>query len=223
MTAYNDKIDALITFIQTDKFSSRAWEKRGLNPSDNEMCKFLQDTFNNIGEELKSALVADKKCNSLKSILKAGLKLFTKSDYDTEEKELICDTFNTLAKIVNVDFASTLNKWLYGPQLSSLFKIGKIFNPEKIVYTLQQPCVKCRTELETHIKKIKEGIPDTNWFVVKCNNCKELNLLTLEPNIGELKFGNYELVENLFKQDYTYEQAQMRLEQIKLYRNNSYY
>jgi hypothetical protein len=218
MTAYNNQIDALIAFIQTDKFCLSAWDERGLNPSDNEMCKFLQDTFNNIAEELKMTIISNKKGGALKSILKTGLKLFSKSDYDTEEKQFICDTFNTLAKIVDVNFASTLNKWLYGSLLSSLFNIGRILKPEKIIHTLQQPCVKCGTELETHIKKIEEGIPETNWFIVKCNNCKELNLLTLEPNIKELEFGNYELVENLFKQDYPYEQAQTRLEQIKLYR-----
>jgi len=218
MINYNDQSEALITFIQTDKFCLSAWNERGLNASDNEMCKFLQDTFNDIAEELKSAIIANKKSNSLKSILKTGLKLFSKNDYDTEEKEFICDTFSTLAKIVDIDFASTLNKWLYGSLLSSLFKIGRILTPEKIIHTLQQPCIKCGTELETHIKKTEEGIQDTNWFIIKCNNCRELNLLTLEPNIKELEFGNYELVENLFKQDYTYEQAQTRLEQIKFYR-----
>ncbi|GGH23165.1 DUF4844 domain-containing protein [Mucilaginibacter phyllosphaerae] len=218
MTANIDKVNALTAFIQADKFGLREWGNRGLNPSDNEMCKFLQDTFNDIAEELKSTILADKKSSSLKPILKAGLRLFPNSAYDTEEKEFICDTFNTLAKIIDVDFASTLNKWLYGSLLSALLKIGKILNPEKIIYTLQQPCNKCGIELETHVNKIEQGIPDTNWFIVKCNNCKALNLLTLEPDIKGMKFGNYELVENLFKQDYTYEQAQIRLEQITTYR-----
>jgi hypothetical protein len=218
MNTQNDIIDSLTAFIKRDKFSTDEWDERGLNQSDNKMCEYLQATFNDIAEELKSAIIADKKSPSLKSILKNGLKRFSKNHYDTEEREFISDTFNMLSKIVDVDLASTLNKWVYGFLLSSLFKMGQILNNEKIIYTLQQPCVKCETELETQIKKVQEGIPDTNWFIVKCNKCGELNLLTLEPNIKELKFGNYELVENLFKEDYTYDQAQTRLDQIKLYR-----
>lgn len=155
MTAYNNQVDAIITFIKTDKFGPKAWDERGLKPSDDKMCTYLQDAFNDIAEELKTAIIANKKERSLKSILKTGLELFSKNDYDTEEKEFICDTFSTLAKIVGVDFASTLNKWLYGSLLSSLFKIGRILNPGKIIHTLQQPCVKCETELELTLKKLK--------------------------------------------------------------------
>lgn len=218
MVHLDDKINALQEFINEEKFSAIAWNNRGLNQSDEDTCDYLQETFNEVAEKLKLALIANKKNGHLKSILKASLKLFPKNNYDTEEREFICDTFNSLSKLVDVNFASALNNWLYGPLLPLLLRIKNSVNPEKIVYTLQQPCIKCGTDLETYIKKVEEGIPDTNWFIVKCNVCTELNLLTLEPNIKELKFGNYELIENLFKEKYSYEQAQIRLEQIKLYR-----
>jgi hypothetical protein len=46
----------------------------------------------------------------------------------------------------------------------------------------------------------------------------ELNLLSHGPDVKEVRFGNYQIVEHLPKDEYTYEQAQTRLEQIKIFR-----
>ena len=62
------------------------------------------------------------------------------------------------------------------------------------------------------------GIPEYGWYLVKFKNCKELNLLSCGADIKEIKFGNYEYVETLNKNEYTYEQALIRLEQIKIFR-----
>ncbi|MEI9946453.1 MAG: hypothetical protein WDN26_19810 [Chitinophagaceae bacterium] len=80
--------------------------------------------------------------------MKQDLSKFNKLDYDTEEKEFICDLFHELSTIADIDFKDDLNKWLYGSVLTTLLKLKNILNPEKIVETLTQPCTNCGTQLE---------------------------------------------------------------------------
>jgi hypothetical protein len=218
MQTEQHKFDKLLSFKQRDKFSQSAWYDRGLNPSSSELCQKLTTLFNSCVDNLIEAINNKYSSRQLKSVLKAGLSSFNKLHYDTEEKEFICDLFRELATIIEIDFKDNVNKWLYGSALTTLMKIQKVLNPEKIVQTLQQPCSKCGTQLETHILKKENGIPETSWLVAKCNNCEEFNLISHGPNVKETRFGNYQWVDTLRMEEYTYEQALTRLEQIKYFR-----
>lgn len=219
MTDKQTTLDKLNAFRKLDKFSTSAWEKRGLNPSDSEICNKLQNLFNDCADNLIEATNSDFKPRQLKSILKSWLDSVNSSDYDTEEREFICDYFDQLSKIVSVDFKDNLNSWLYGKVLNTLFKVTSFFKAkDKIIETLSQDCTKCGSKLETFIMRKEEGIPDYNWTIIQCNNCNEFNLLSTGPNIKELRFGNYKSIEQLPKTEYTEEQANVRLEQIKFFR-----
>ena len=218
MPTDEQKIEKLTEFIQRDKFSTQAWNERGLNPSSDELCKYLTSFFNSSAGKLIEKVKSHNSARQFKSLLKSQLSSLDKSQYDTEEKEFICDLFHELAAIVEVDFNDKLNTWLYGSVLTTLMKIQKIIRPEKIIETLRQPCTKCGTQLETHIMRKEEGIPETSWLVTKCNNCGELNLLSHGPNVKETRFQNYQWVDTLQMDEYNYEQALTRLEQIKYFR-----
>jgi hypothetical protein len=219
MTERQTTLDKLNAFRKLDKFSTSAWEKRGLNPSDSEMCKRLQNLFNDCADNLIEATNSDFKPRQLKSILKSWLDSVNSSDYDTEEREFICDYFDQLSKIVSVDLKDNLNSWLYGKLLNTLFKITSFFKgQDEIVETLSQDCTQCGSILETFITRKEEGIPDYSWKIIQCNNCNEFNLLSTGPNIKEYRFGNYKSIEQLSKTEYTEEQANARLEQIKYFR-----
>lgn len=218
MQSEQSQIKKLIEFKQKDKFSTKAWNDRGLNPSCNELCNKLTQLFNSSANNLINAVNSNSSSRQLKFILKQDLSKFNKLDYDTEEKEFICDLFHELSTIINIDFKDDLNKWLYGSVLTTLLKLKNILNSEKIVETLKQPCANCGTQLESYILKKENGIPQSSYYVARCKNCKELNLLSCGPNIKQLKFGNYEYVETLSTSEYTYEQALVRLEQIKIFR-----
>jgi len=218
MQIEQSQIDRLIEFKRRDKFSSAAWNERGLNPSSNELCQQLKVLFNSSVDNLVEAIDKKYSDRQLKTVLKNELSKFNKLDYDTEEKEFIVDLFHELSNIVKIDFKDSLNKWMYGSILTTLLKINKVIRPEKIIETLKQPCTKCGTQLETHIMRKEKGIIETSWFIVKCNNCKEFNLLSLGPDVKETRFGNYQWVENLRMDEFTHEQALTRLEQIKFFR-----
>jgi hypothetical protein len=218
MESSQRSIDKLIAFRNRNKFSAEAWDSRGLMQSSDELCNELTDLFNNTADELINALNTNSSSKQLFKILKSNLSLFRKQHYDTEEKEFIVDVFFELSEIVEVDIKDHLNKWLYGSLLVSLMKIQKILKPERIIETLLQPCTKCEVELETHILKKIEGIPEGDWLIAKCNNCGEFNLIILGSGISESRFGNYQWVDTLRRDEYNYEHALNRLEQIKFFR-----
>jgi hypothetical protein len=218
MQADQDKINQLIEFKQRDKFSTQAWEDRGLNSSNDQLCTDLSLFFNACADKLVASIEQGDSAMEMKRLLKSQLARLDKHYYDTEEKEFICDLFHELASVVGVDLKNSLNRWLYGPVLVILMKIMAILRPERIVETLSKPCASCETKLETHILRKENGIPDYSWLIVKCNNCGELNLLSHGPNVKLVRYGNYEYVESLQKEEFSYEQAMTRLEQIKFFR-----
>jgi len=218
----NDKqtiLDNLNSFRERNKFSASEWEKRGLNSSDVDLYNGIQNLLNNCADNLIEATNADFTPRKIKSILKNSLDSIKNLEYDTEEREVICEYFDQLSKIVSVDFKDNLNSWLYGKVLSTLLRvISFLKGPEKFVETLSQDCTKCSSKLETFIKRKEDGIPDHSWTIIQCDNCNEFNLLSTGPNIKEYRFGNYKSIEQLPKQEYTKEQAYQRLEQIKFFR-----
>lgn len=212
-------LENLKVFRNFNKFSNSAWEERGLNPSPNELSEKLEKLFNDCTDELIKAINLNFTPKKYKDILKHSLGSLSSSDYDTEEREFICEYFDKLAKILSIDFKDNLNGWLYGSVLNTFFKVTSFFKGQisnkKI---LSQDCTKCKSKLETYIIRMQEGIPDYSWKIIQCDNCKEYNLLSTGPNIKELKFGNYKLIEQLSKQDFTEEEAVIRLNQIKVFR-----
>jgi hypothetical protein len=215
-------VDRLYTFRQQDKFSASAWEARGLNPSNDEICDKLQSLFDDCADNLIEAIDLDFKQNKIRSILKSWLESVNSADFDTEEREFICDYFDQLSKIVSVDFKDNLNNWLYGKVLNTLFKVTSFFRGrEKIIETLTQECTQCGLKLETFVTRKEEGIPDHSWTIIQCKNCKEFNLLSLGSNIKEFRFGNYISIEQLPKAEFTEKQANVRLEQIKYFRKRT--
>ncbi|MBO9701869.1 MAG: DUF4844 domain-containing protein [Sporocytophaga sp.] len=212
-------LNRLKQFKSKDKFSNEEWDKRGLIPSDQVISNELNSMLNAAAEELIQLLNNGSDNSKLKKALKSRLKHINKSAFDTEEKEFIADYFYDLAEIVNVDFKDELNNWLYGSFLNTLMKAVKVFKGNgKILNVISQDCTKCKSKLETFVLEREEGIPDYSFFLVKCNECGEYNLLKIGIGIKRLKFGKYTMIEQLRKDEYTEAQANIRLEQIKYFR-----
>jgi hypothetical protein len=210
MADKNKLIVEIESFIQRDKFSAEAWDKRGLNPSSPELCAQLNSNFNFCATKLIDAINHNASAEHLVAIINDSLNRLDKNDYDTEEKEFIGDLFFELAKNINIDLGKTLDEWLYGAKILPLINSGR-----KVIETLRQPCTNCGKELETHIMQMEDGIPDHSWLIGKCFHCNELNLITLKPDINEFRFGNYEMITSLNKEDFSYEQALAKLLELK--------
>jgi hypothetical protein len=213
------KIDQLKYLLEKNKFSYSEWEKRGLNPSASELCEYLENNLNSCLNSLIDKTENNASQKELKKTLSLNLRSLNKSNLDTEEKEFVCDYYNDFSKIVEVDFKSELNNWLYGTLLNLLIKITELIKgKEKIVETLVQNCTKCNSKLETFILEKNDGILDSGFFIVRCKSCREYNLIEKGYKIKRLRFGEYELTEQLAKKDYDLEGAKIRLKQIQFFR-----
>src|SRR5687768_12972282 len=106
-----NRIDKLIEFKSRKKFSAEDWNERGLNPSSDQLCRHLSSFFNAAADKLIEKIKEGTSSRQIKALLKTEIESLDKSNYDTEEKEFICDLFSELANIVEVDFKENLNKW----------------------------------------------------------------------------------------------------------------
>ncbi|MHC0443402.1 DUF4844 domain-containing protein [Flavobacterium sp. 3-210] len=213
------KLERLKFLFDKRKFGDPEWERRGLNPSSSELCDHLENNFNLCLNSLIILVENNSSEKVLKKELNKGLNSFDKSNFDTEEKEFICDYFNEISKIIEVNFKNELNTWLYGSLLNFIFKVSDfIKGREKVVETLSQNCTKCDANLETFILQKEEGIPDSDFFIVRCKSCREFNLIDKGPNIKQLRFGEYELEEQLSRNQYDLDGARIRLKQLQFFR-----
>jgi hypothetical protein len=218
MQTSQNQLEQLMAFKQRDKFSVQAWNERGLNPSGDEVCRQMASRFDACTDALIAAINKNASARRLKGILKESLLAFPKSEYDTEERGFICDLFFELSAIVNVNFKDNLNGWMHGWILVALMKISRVLRPEKVIDTISQTCSNCNAQLNIEVLKKDAAISFAQWLIVKCANCNSYNLLSQEPGIAALKYGTYQVIETLNKEEYSYEQAQTRMEQIKFFR-----
>lgn len=212
-------LNKLHAFLEIDKFSPLEWEKRGLNSSSSEICQLMTQAVNNCCNELIELCKEKSPQEAFKNSIKKYLSMVDKSQFDTEEREFIGDCFYELASIVSIDIKDELNIWTYGYASHILMKaLSKIRGVNKVVETYSQNCTRCDSKLETFILKKQEGIPDHSYNIVKCNICGEFNLIDIGAGVASYNFGEYELVEQLLKSEYTLTQAEQRLVQIKSWR-----
>lgn len=215
----NSRLERLQFLLDKEKFADSEWENRGLNPSGSDLCDYMEAKFNSCLSSLIGLIEINSSEKTLKKELSKGLNSFDKFNFDTEEKEFICDTFYEISKIIQVDFKNELNKWLYGSLLSYIFKVSNFFRgKEKITETLSQNCTKCESKLETFILSKEDSILDSDFLIVRCKSCREFNLLDNGPNVKQLRFGDYELVEQLPKSNYDLSGAKIRLKQLQFFR-----
>ena len=76
--------------------------------------------FNDVAARLLAQTQADPSPQALKRVLTQFLSSTRRSEFDTEEREFVCDEVSRVARIVNVDVSGNLNRWLYGPLLGYL-------------------------------------------------------------------------------------------------------
>ncbi len=215
----DSKLIRLQFLLDKKKFASSEWENRGLIPSDSDLCEYMEGKFNSCLSSLIILVESNSSLKILKKELIKGLRSFERFKFDTEEREFICDVFDRISKDIEVDFKNELNSWLYGSFLAYIFRISSfIKGKEKILEILSQNCTKCNSILETTILAKDNTILEPDFLIVRCNFCREFNLIDTGPNISQLRFGDYELEEQLSRNQYDLEGAKIRLKQLQFFR-----
>lgn len=210
-------LEQFAELIEKDKFSTEEWNKRGLNPSDDDVIAYMNSRLEMVLAELILAVDNNSNKRTLKKILKKGLARYRRIELDTEEAEFIVDYFEFFAHILEIRFGDNLMRWLYGFFVYWLMKITRLLKPERILSTKKQPCTKCGSDLEIQLKKSGSG-RNGAWEIGKCLSCNEYNIIESFDDAKNQTFINFSYEESLSKEEYNEEQANIRLEQIKYWR-----
>ena len=205
----------LQAFQAKSKFANAAWEARGLRPSDSELSARLNRWFNNCAAQLITHVQQGAHKPQLKQTLVAGLNALARSDYDTEEREFVVDYFRELAQLVEVDVNDELTTWQYGQLAHALLNGVGRSKTEKAAPALTQACTKCKAALETFLLEQQPAIPSACFLVAQCEVCTELNLIEVPNGVKRMNFGKYTALQSLDRKEYTPEQAEAKLAQLK--------
>jgi hypothetical protein len=217
--AFNqDAIQRLTQLRSQKKFTDSDWNSRGLNPSEPEIINEMIQLMNACLDELLEDLKSNATERQVRSTLIKGLKKFKSSDYDTEEKEFICDEFNKIGSALGLNISDNLNNWLYGNILGTIINLTK--KKEVIVGFKSFECPQCKLILKINVTSVRQGVPNY-WIIGRCGQCAEYSLLSTGENAGGLKFENFTSIEILDSRENSEERAKTRLEQIKYFRGKN--
>ena len=216
----NTRIQELEKLKNKEKFASGEWENRGLNPSEKSLCVKLEKSFNELLINLISASKVKKSNQEFENIFESYFAKIKSEELDTEELEFVADYFDEIVKILNIDSINKkLNFWTYGIEDYDYEKIEREHS-EKILLEerkrheiLSTECLKCKTQLETFILERDDSIPSFEFDIIRCVKCSELHILDKGSGIKRYRFLNYELIEELPKDEYDLSKALNRLEQ----------
>lgn len=218
----NIRVSALDKLKSKEKFSEVEWKRRGLNPSEKNLCIKLEKLFNDLISNLISAINQKENNKEIENIFQHHFKKIYSDELDTEEREFIADYFAEIAQILKIEsIVKKLNLWTYGIEnydyeKSEKERAEKILEEERNRHEiLSTECQKCKTELVTFILERDNEIPSFEFDIIKCVKCSELNILDKGRGIKRYRFLNYELIEELSKDEYDLEKALYRLEQLK--------
>lgn len=215
MQTNQDTIIHLTLFLKRDKFAPIVWRVRGITPSNQMVAPLLTSLFNNCAQSLLIGVEKNYHPRQLKSMLRFSLASINRGDFDFAERTFIADLYSELSEIVKINFRHTLHIFRHGPFLGTLMYIKPMLRPTRIIL---QYCDDCKSKLETLVLREDKKEPDYGWNVIQCSHCGEFNLLHLGSGVKAVRFGRYKSIEHLNKQDYTAQEAEHRLEQIRYYR-----
>ena len=128
-------LSELSKLINKDEFQSEILHSDEIWRSNPKVYDLIFSKMNFCTVQLLKAVESNSPKWMLKIILKDNLRSFRRIDYDTEDAEFITDCFDLLAGILDIRFGRNLMRWLYGPIVWLIVKIGRFLRPEKIIET----------------------------------------------------------------------------------------
>ena len=123
IVANSQIVAELEKFIGTPKFSADCWKTRLANPSSDQMCQRMESLVNDVARKVQHLVQAEATPSTIKGAIASALRSTRTHEFDTEEREFICDQIERVARIANVKVGNVLNRWLYGAFLGTVINV----------------------------------------------------------------------------------------------------
>lgn len=220
MSEHNPVLNTLEIFLIKRKFTEFDFIRFEVSPYQPEKASNMERCVNQCVQWLIEDVKNDRSARQVRKTIIRGFLQFNRKDYNEEERKLIAFYLDDLSSFFDADidfiyFYFTLNLfnaiWL---SIVSRF----VATPKPIMDRFIKTCTKCESKLVTFTF---QKVPDDSeklYSIVKCKICGEYNLLEVVTGFKEIRHVNYNIEEQYSKQDFTLEQANIRLEQIKNFR-----
>lgn len=217
MSENNPVLNKLEIFLTKRKFTEFDFIKFEIIPYQPEKATHMENCVNQCAQWLIDDVKNNRSTRHVKSTIIRGFGQFNKKDYTEEERKLIGFYLDELSSLFNADidfiyYYFTLNLfnaiWL---SIVSLFVAPRKPIMDRFINT----CTKCGSQLMT---LTFQKVPDDSeklYSIVKCKICGEYNLIEIVTGLKEMRHIYYDIEEQYSKQDFTLEQANIRLGQIK--------
>lgn len=213
-------LDQLEIFLTKRKFTEFDFIRFEITPYQPEKASYMESCVNQCVQQLIEDVKNNRSARQVRKTIIMGFLQFNRKDYNEEERKLIAFYLDDLSSFFGADidfiyYYFTLNLfnaiWL---SIVSRF----VAAPKPIMDRFIHTCTKCGSKLGTFtFQKVPED-SEKLYSIVKCKICGEYNLIEVVTGLKEIRHINYDIEEQYSKQDFTLEQANIRLEQIKNFR-----
>ena len=220
MSENNPVLNKLEIFLTKRKFTEFDFIKFEIIPYQPKKASFMENCLNHCAQWLIDDVKNNRSAPHIKSTIIRGFGQFNRKDFTVEERRLIGFYLDELSSFFNADidfiyFYFTLD--LFNAIWLSIVSI--FVAPRKpIIDRFINICTKCDSKLGTFTFQKVPSDSEKLYSIVKCKICGEYNLLEIITGLKEIRHINYDIVEQYSKQEFTLEQANIRLEQIKNFR-----
>jgi Domain of unknown function (DUF4844) len=220
MSENNPVLNKLEIFLSKKKFAEFDFIRFEITPYQPEKASYMEGCVNQCVQWLIEDVKNNRSARQVRKTIIKGFLQFNKKDYNEEERKLIAFYLDDLSSFFDADidfiyFYFTTNLfnaiWL---SIVSRF----VAAPKPIMDRFINTCTKCESKLVTFTF---QKVPDDSeklYSIVKCKICGEYNIKEVVTGLKEIRHVNYDIEEQYSKQDFTLEQANIRLEQIKNFR-----
>lgn len=104
-------LEKLKALRDKQKFTDPEWDERGLIPSPPDVIQRMTDLTDDVLDALIEDLEADLEPQQIEETLIESLYQIDKTEFDTEEREYIIDTFYNIGMILDIPLDDAIDSW----------------------------------------------------------------------------------------------------------------
>lgn len=211
-------IERLTKYRQKEKIISSRWGFFDFEELDKEVCLSIEKTINDFTDAMIDLVNKHANTREIKKEIKKRLSVIKKKPFIQNEPYITSECLKQVCRILSVNFDNTLERWGFGWNVFFLYKVKRAIGRFGVKEIKQYICCNCDFLLEVIVYRRTSEFIEPCYDIIRCKLCKEFNLVDEIPNFKVAGLTGMAWIEQLPKKDYTYEEALVRLEQLRFFR-----